>query len=121
MQNFSSSANDYLDYLAKVQCDLTIIRNLYIENWDGDRIVNFAKQLAIRSRQLESGIPNEEATKELDRALLSVCTKNTHLEQAKVEWAMLNACLKRMEVGALRQLSIKIDEWLAALQREKAS
>lgn len=121
LQEFGDAANDYLDYLAKVQCDLTIIRNLYIDDWDGDRIIKFAKQLAIRSRQIEDGLPKDEATKELDAALLNICTKKTQLEQTKIEWALLNACLKRMDVGALRRLSIKIDEWLATLSREKVS
>jgi len=83
---------DYLELLAKVQVDLRCIRDLHVHNWDGDRILAFAKELAVRSRQLEDRKSPEEA------------------KQA-IEWAMLNACIKRMDVGALKQLSAKVGEW----------
>lgn len=103
----------YLDFLAKVQCGLMRVKMHHADHWDADRVLAFAKALAIRSSQIEDGKLEGEAKVEIERAMLRA--------QPRGGKAVLHACLSRMAVGALRQLSAKVDEWIDSIEKEEAA
>ncbi len=101
-----------------IQADLLCIRDLYMEEWDGDRIVLFARNLAILSMQLEDGLPKYEATILMEADLEKVLLKKGDLEKALLSWAQLHACLRRMEVRALQRLWMEIGSWHLILRED---
>ena len=108
-----------LTHIAAIQSDLKSIRDLFPDQWDSDRILNFARAIAIRSTQIQDGILKPQAEAKIDESLAKVIERQFNSGkpvavdqiQARTHWAMICHCLNLMEESALHQFAAKMGSW----------